>query len=159
MTNKDVTIQGALFSISQPYAAGHVLSDIEASVLNQTRTENVRNNTATNVKKLLEDAMTKEAAELVAAYDAEYSFKTARDGAGKAKRDPLEAEATKIAREIVRAQLKKASKKVGEGEGDVTKEVFDAAVETVSAKEEVIKVAKQRLAAQSRLLDATELSL
>ena len=42
----EITIAGQVFSVPVRYAAGHVLTEGEASALNQTYHENLRNNFA-----------------------------------------------------------------------------------------------------------------
>lgn len=49
-TFTDLTIGGNTFKVKVPYKAGHVLNENEASVLNQTYKENVRNNVAGKIK-------------------------------------------------------------------------------------------------------------
>lgn len=51
---KTIVVQGIEFSAPEPYTAGHVLLDNEASALNQTYAENLRNNFAGNVKEAKE---------------------------------------------------------------------------------------------------------
>lgn len=47
---KSITIQGIAFNAPSPYVAGHVLTEVESEVLNQTFAENLRNNFAPQVK-------------------------------------------------------------------------------------------------------------
>lgn len=51
-----LTIQGLEFTIADPYTAGHTLTENEASALNQTRAENIRNNMARIIKEAKETA-------------------------------------------------------------------------------------------------------
>jgi hypothetical protein len=153
---KEVTIQGAIFNVSQPFAAGHTLTEIEAKVLNQTRTENVRNNVAKRIKELLEAGNNDDAAKVVAEYDAEYEFTSPREG-GSAKMDPLEKEALKIAKEALRAKIKAAGRKVAED--DVTKEQFEEAAAKIAEQEDVIKAAKKRLSDQAKIVDMASVEL
>jgi hypothetical protein len=154
---KEATIAGAVFNISQPYAAGHTLTELEANVLNQTRTENVRNNTAKKIKPLLDEGKLDEATALVAEYDGSYEFTAAREGA--AKLDPIEKESLKIAKEALRAKIKASGRKVGEGEGDVSKEKFEAAAAQLAEGEVIRKAAKARLSSQAKLIESTEIDL
>ena len=73
---RDITIQGVTFSAPTPYATGHVLTEIEANVLNQTYTENLRNNFAPQVKEAKEAGTFDEAsfATKFAEYAASYTF-------------------------------------------------------------------------------------
>lgn len=47
---KSILIQGYNFDAPEPYSAGHVLTEVESGVLNQTFAENLRNNFAGDVK-------------------------------------------------------------------------------------------------------------
>jgi hypothetical protein len=51
---KTKTIEGKNFEISQPYEEGHVITAIEARVLNQTRSENIGNNVRAKLKEAIE---------------------------------------------------------------------------------------------------------
>ena len=60
MQTHDVTIAGNVFAVPLRYAAGHVITEGEASALNQTLCENVRNNLAPKIKKELAEGKTLE---------------------------------------------------------------------------------------------------
>src|SRR5260370_3101350 len=49
-----LTIQGLQFEVAQPYKAGHMLSEGEASQLNQVSAENIRNNFAGTIRTAIE---------------------------------------------------------------------------------------------------------
>lgn len=113
-----VTIQGLEFTTSMPYSPGHVLTEHEASALNQTRSENLRNNFASRVKKALEDLQkaNPERADLTtadldlgalatefAAYEASYSFAQRHV---RAPSDPVEHEAQKLGKARILAALR-----------------------------------------------------
>lgn len=164
MSTRSIMIQGEKFEVSQPYAAGHVLTEVEAKVLNQTRSENIRNNLAKLVKdaKGEADALNPDQhAELqakIAEYDAEYTFSTPGTGGTAARRlDPVEREARTIAREAIKAKLAAEGRKLK----DVDPEKLEAAIEHVASQENTLKIAKKRVAerqkAQSELLDGLEL--
>lgn len=94
---KRVTISGAIFEINAPYAAGHVLTDIEAGVLNQTWCENIRNNTAAKVAELGPE--TSAAEEHVTEYASTYTFSQSGGGRGPAV-DPVTEEAHRILKTV-----------------------------------------------------------
>lgn len=167
-------IAGEQFTISQPYAEGHVLTAAEARSLNQTRSENIGN----NLRKAIEEAKkagksADEMAKLVSEYDTAYSF--AMPGAGGTPRivDPIEREARKLAREVVGARLKELYqiglsgihpdyKDMPEEEGKAkSKERFDAAIDNAAANADVIKQAKKNVAARKATAEsaASELGL
>jgi hypothetical protein len=116
-----IKVQGQFFSFSPRYFEGHVLTSIEADVLNQTFGENLRNNFASRIRdaadKLAENLPDGESARdfseeektvfasEFAAYAESYSFKTPRVGAGPV--DPIDAETKKIAKAIILVHLGK----------------------------------------------------
>lgn len=113
-----ITIQNLQFEASAPYAAGHAINENEATALNQTRVENLRNNFAGTIKAKLEEiskedpARTELSAEEIdelkekfAEYDAEYTFQGKRIGT-RAPVDPVAREANKMAKETITAALK-----------------------------------------------------
>ena len=160
MSTKSITIQGLAVEVLQPYVEGAVITAAEAAALNQTRAENIRNNTAKLVKDaqaeltegevLSDEAMTALKA-AIAAYDASYVFNLGSVGAGRTVRDPIEAEAIRIAKGLVTEAIRKKGHKVK----DVAKEKVAELVATVAASDKVIEAAKKSLAARSKasLLD------
>lgn len=152
---KEITIQGLVVAVAQPYAEGHTISAAEAAALNQVRAENIRNNTAKLVKEATKDLgegdvlPDETAAELrakIAAYDAEYVFTLASVGGGRTVRDPIEAEARKIARGLVTENLRAKGIKVK----DVAKEKIDEAIARVAASDKVLAAAKKSVEARSK---------
>lgn len=103
-----ITIGGETLQVPQPFAAGHVLSANEASALNQTYAENVRNNMAGKLKAL-KDAGTFDLEVFqgqVDDYTNDYEFGQ-RTGGGRTG-DPVMAEALSITRDLVRQAISKA---------------------------------------------------
>ena len=148
MANKEITIQGVVFEVTQPYVEGHVVTEAEAKALNQTRSENVRNNMAKAVKDAntaagegnpLSDDVLTSLGQAVAEYDAAYVFTLASVGGGRKSRDPVEVEANKIARAAIMGKLKEMGKKVA----DVDKDALAAKVAEVAASDGVMKAAKK----------------
>jgi hypothetical protein len=104
-----LTIAGKTYEVSPRYAEGHVLTANEASTLNQTLYENLRNNFAGKVKDDGE-AATQEAFDK---YVESYKFGE-RSGGGGGSRDPIEVEAMNLAREAVRKAITAKGGKVGD---------------------------------------------
>lgn len=101
-----LTIAGHSFTLDTPFEAGHVLNEAEASVLNQTWLENIRNNTAKHVKKAVEDG--EDPTKIVEDYASSYQFGVRVAGTGAVRTaDPVEREALKIAKAEVKAALAK----------------------------------------------------
>jgi hypothetical protein len=112
---RDITIQGVVFSAPSPYAVGHVLNENEASVLNQTFSENLRNNFAPKLKAVIDentkagvDALTIEQIGTLqtefAAYAAAYKFGAVGAGGARGPADPIGDLALSKARAKVQAQ-------------------------------------------------------
>lgn len=153
---KEITIAGQTFPVSQPYAAGHVITEAEAKALNQVRAENVRNNTASKVKAAMEGTQkegepTKDTiAAYVAKYDAEYVFTLASVGGGRKPTDPAEVEALRIARGMFadwaagkKLTVKAIREKIGE-------DAYEAKLAEIAEREDVVKEAKRRVAARQK---------
>lgn len=135
MTDREeITIQGLDFSFIPRYSAGHVLTENEASALNQVLGENLRNNFASKVRKAKEEAGegntpdTDALQEELDAYAAEYQFGVRKAAAPK---DPVEAKARSMARAAISAALRAGGQKVK----DFTDEAFANAIDTVMASE------------------------
>ena len=158
---KAITIQGFEFEILTPYAEGHVVNEAEAKALNQTRLENVRNNAARVVKAATDEEgnLVDEAAvrAQIAEYDANYVFTLASVGGGRKPSDPVEAEALRMARAAITAQLRAAGRKAK----DIDKDVLDAAVAKLAGQDNLRKAAakavKERAALAEGALDALDL--
>lgn len=110
---EQITIQGVEFTAPVLYFEGHVLTENEAGVLNQTLHENLRNNFAGRVKAAKEEAE-KNGVELdptplyeaFAEYAANYQFGVRRPGSSPVSRDPVQNRAMVLARQIVRSAIK-----------------------------------------------------
>lgn len=151
------TINGLVFEISQPYAEGHVVTEAEARVLNQTRAENIGNNLRAKIKELQDAGAPFEAiAEVVAARDAEYVFTLAAARASR-QMDPYEKEANKIARELLKAHLAESGRKLTVAPEGLTEEEWSEKIENevdrIAATEQVVKAAKQRVDARRKQAD------
>jgi len=156
---REATIAGLTFTISTPYAEGHVCTPAEAKALNQTRTENISNATRKKIDALADaegafsEAATAEAVALVAEYDANYVFTLASVGGGRAPADPVEREALSIARGLVTAQLKGSGRKVK----DVDADKLAAKIAEVAEMEQVIAQAKKNVNARTKMADGIAL--
>lgn len=160
MPDKEITIQGVAFNVTQPYAEGHVVTEAEAKALNQTRSENVRNNMAKSVKDAkaehgdtLPDDVLTSLGLAVSEYDKAYVFTLASVGGGRKSRDPVEIEANKIARAAIMGKLKELGKKLA----DVDKDKLAAKIAEVAGSDKVVKAAKKAVADRAALAsDALE---
>lgn len=153
---KTKVIHDVSFEISQPYEAGHVLSEAEAKALNQVRSENIGNNVRAKIKELLDAGKQDEAKALVAEKDSAYEFTLASVSAS-AKLDPVEREARALAREYIKAHLAQTGRKINVPPEGETKESWaekiEANIETLAAKDEILKEAKRAVDQKRKRLD------
>lgn len=156
----ELTIQSQTVVIPQPFAAEHVCTANEASVLNQTLGENIRNNLAERIKKTAaegaeakSDAGTIQTAcqAVVDEYVKVYEFGVRRGGGGARTTDPVEAELMVIAKSKVKAAwIKKGFKLKDLSTGRLTELAKDAISKRPGWREE----AERRV--EQRAQDATE---
>lgn len=152
-----VTIAGSKFDLTPVYSAGHVLTEIEAKVLNQTRFENIRNNMASLVKE--ETAKGTDPAKIakaVADYEASYTFTSGRvAGAGTRQLDPIERIARRIAKENIRIYLASQGRKLSTVPAGLTedqwKEKLEAKIEAMAQREDVLAAAREEHKALEKL--------
>lgn len=163
MATKEITVQGLLVEVTQPYEAGHALTEAEAKALNQVRAENIGNNVRKAIKELanedgsFSDEAAAEARNLVSQKDAEYEFTLASVGTGRRITDPLEVECRRLARDYVNGLIKDKGMTVKgykEANGD---EKYDGLVAQVSENPDVVKMAKKNLADKNKLAESIEI--
>lgn len=161
-TFRRVTIAGETFEVRVPYAEGHTLNAAEASVLNQTFTENIRNNAAGRIKAAKEKAEAdgttfsldtpvategedagKTLRQLITEYADTYQFgvRTVRSAEPA---DPVEREARSIAREAITAKLRANGVK----RKDISEEAFEEALAKHSKNPQIVKEAQRRVKAK-----------
>jgi hypothetical protein len=157
--SKQIVIQGVSVEVSTPYAEGHTVTVAEAKALNQVRAENIRNNMASKVKEIEGDAeelsqeQLDQIAQLVSQYDAEYEFTMASAGGGRTT-DPLEAEAKRIAKQLV----SNAARNQGLKLKDIPQEKLDAKIAEVMELPEVQKAAADALKKKQKLAEAASVA-
>lgn len=161
-----ITIQGQTFRVPIRYAAGHALTEGEASALNQTLHENLRNNFAKKVAEGVEAGVPLETLQQqLDDYANDYQFGV-RTGGGGFRGDPVMTLAMGIARELVRTAIKakgydmddwpapkisQAAKALLEQQGTDGK-IISTARKQVEAEKEA---AKEAMASVNELLGAT----
>ena len=148
------TINGLQFEISEPYAEGHVVSAIEARVLNQTRSENIGNNARAKIKEMQEgDATDQDIVDYVTGIDQNYVFTAAGVSASR-KLDPVEREARKLARELIKTHLATSGRKLSTVPEGMTEEEWDdklaAEIDRISQDEQIVKAATKNVAAKQK---------
>ncbi len=155
-------INGISFAISQPYVAGHTISEIEAKVLNQTRSENIGNNVRQMIKDMQEglgkfENLGAQPESAIVAYvtefDAAYEFKSASEG-GRTSRDPYETEARKLARELVKSSLAAKGRKLTDVPEGMDKDSWDdklaTEIDRIASAEGVLAQAKKNVDAKRK---------
>lgn len=160
-----INLLGVEAEVTGPYAEGHTLNAIEASVLNQTWKENVGNNVRKAVAALFETEVTAEdgtkstvavektpeliqkAVDLILAAAAEYSFSERKSGGGRRVMDAFEKECRAIAKEMLTDRLSKQ----GIALKDVAKEDAEAKITEWAAHPKVQAAAKKALDARAKL--------
>jgi len=148
---KEITVQGVLVEVSQPYAEGHQITEAEAKALNQVRAENIGNNVRTKIKEMLEsvdgdvEKIAKDARALVAEKDKDYIFTLASVGGGATRLDPLTKECRSLAKQYVTGKIKEkgmTQKEYLEKNGeDSIKEL----VAQISENPKIVEAAKKNL--------------
>lgn len=145
------------FVCSMPYDAGHQINEAEARVLNQTRRENLGNNFRKLVsayKEGADDALTlEELQKKFAEADAGYVFTLANASASR-KFTPIEREARNIARGLIRQELDKEGRKIGDVPEGFTQDEWDDAIEAqvdeFANLPEVVAIATETVNARSK---------
>lgn len=156
---KTITVQGLMVEVSQPYEAGHTVTEAEAKALNQVRAENIGNNVRKAINELKDDeslsddARQKAAQKLVNEKDAGYEFTLASVG-GRQTLDPLAKEARAIAKNYITGKIKESGTTI---KAYLEKNGDDAIAQKVAEIEEhpeIIKAAKKAIAERQKLADA-----
>lgn len=159
---EQITIQGQLFNVPLPFAAGHVLTAGQAATLNQTYHEGIRNNLA---KKAKEGTLTQED---VDAYAEEYKDSIGDRSGGGGPQNPILTKAMNIARAKVKQRLKEligqpGSAYYGRKISDFTAEAITSAAKAIIEKDPSImetareQVELERKHAASAIQDLTDI--
>jgi len=144
---EQITISGHSFNVPVRYEEGHELTAGEASALNQTYHENLRNNFSKKVKDAGEGADLSSLQAELDTYAEAYAFGVRTAGTG-ISRDPVMAEAMRIARKQVAELIKKAGKKPSAYEPAA----INAAAKGLLDKDpNIMEMAKARVAEQQSL--------
>jgi hypothetical protein len=151
MSTDQITISGHTFNVPVRYEEGMELTAGEASALNQTYHENLRNNFAKKVKDAGASADLSALQSELDTYAGTYQFGVRTGGGVGVSRDPVMSEAMRIAKDKLRELIKKAGKKPS----DFTNETITAkAKELLDRQPEILALAKQRVAEQQALASA-----
>ena len=147
---EQITIAGHSFNVPVRYEEGHELTAGEASALNQTYHENLRNNFAKKVKDAGASAdLTALQAELDK-YATEYQFGVRTSSGVGVSRDPVMSEALRIAVK----QIKDLIKAKGGKPSDYEASAINGAAKTLLSRpegEQILAVARARVEEQKQL--------
>jgi hypothetical protein len=157
-----ISVQSYDMPVVEKYHAGHVLNENEAKALNQTRWENLRNNFASTVKAAVkehfggepeEDARLPDdkIAELVTEFEAlseNYQFHVRQPGSGAERRDPVLAEAMKMALSAIKNQIRSEHGKVTDYKSE---DLNAAAKNIVETDEEYMEAARKTVATREKM--------
>jgi DNA repair ATPase RecN len=151
------TINGLEFDISSPYVDGQTIGPAEAKALNQVRAENIGNNARAKIKEMQErEAPLSEIAAYVAEIDQAYVLTVARVSAGR-KLDPYEREATRMARELLKAHLASTGRKLTTAPEGLTEDEWEEKVqgeiERLAATDDIVKAAKAEVDRKKKTAD------
>ncbi len=150
MSTKEITIGGAIVTVTTPYAEGHTMNEAEAKSLNQTRAENIANNCRKFVSEknegtakspIFSEGDLTAIADHIEAYDAKYVFTLASVGGGRTPIDPLERECLLVVKEHIKGKIKEAGGLLK----DYDKDALEAKYASLIDEPQVIKVAKARI--------------
>lgn len=139
-----ITIAGHAFNVPSRYSEGHVLTANEAAALNQTFHENLRNNFAKTVKEAGETPDLADLQSKLDAYAESYQFGVRASSGPRAPVDPVGKEAFLIAREAVKAAIRRKGLNPSSYEAKQIAELAAAALE--KNKDRFTEIAKQRIA-------------
>lgn len=157
---KTATILDIEFPVTQPYDAGHVLTEAEAKALNQVRKENLVNQFRSKVKAHRDGAEgALDADQLQAEFakiDSAYVFTVANVSA-TAKYTPVEKEARSLAKEWIKGQLAATNRKLS----DIDEDKLEAKIAEVAAMPDIVKLAEKNIRERDKLakLELGELGL
>jgi|SRR5215471_2578499 len=148
-----ITIQGKSLRVPVKYAEGHTLKANEASALNQTFWENLRNNFASKVKEGVEAGLDDSTLqEQLDDYAADYEFGERRGGGGF-RGDPVMTAAMGIAREMIRTAVK--AKGIEEFSAAKVTETAKALLEKQGPDGVIINAARAQVEAEKKAADST----
>lgn len=163
---KIISIFDLDFTVSQPYEAGHTVTEAEAKALNQVRKENLGNNFRGTVKKAVEEAgvdadgkavplADAKIAELTATFtdlDSKYVF-TLANATSSRKLEPWEREVRTLIKGAIREQL--AAETPPRKMSDLSDEEVESIIDGNSDNPDIVKAAKKAIADRQKIAGFT----
>ena len=148
-----MTISKLKFNVRAPYREADVLNGNDAGQLNQTFREGIRNNKASQVLKMIAEGRShKDIQQMITDYEVDYVFGT-RGAGGVRSSDPVETEARRLARGMVKQAIQKAGKVFSNYGGDQINTMITLAIENHPSitEQAEINVEAQRVATEDVL--------
>lgn len=143
-----ITIQGKTFWVPLRYKAGHVLNENEASTLNQTLHENLRNNFAKKVTEADEAGVDHAVLQQqLDDYANDYQFGV-RTGGGGFRGDPVVTCAMNMARDAVRKVIKEKGLDADEWPPSKISQAAKALLERQGEDGRIISLARKQVEAE-----------
>jgi hypothetical protein len=166
----EIKIQDIVFACPRPYAEGHVLTAGEATALNQTFAENIRNNTAALVKARndlqeradkgedINGSQIRSDEELIDEFEKyarqyEFGIRSVR-GVSEGRLNPVEREARKIATQQIKDALRERNITLK----SVSDEKMEELVNKLATSEKVVALARKRVE-ETKSISLEELNL
>lgn len=148
------TVQDCAVEVNMPYKEGHVLTFVEALVLNRLRAASIAKRARADIEKVLSnghdpDEQDKEIQKIVEQEAEVFQFRPRGAGLAKPKLTPLEKEARKLARAYVKRIYDKKDRSINDN-----REQYNEDVGRVAAHPTTIAAAKRLLAQQEKLFAA-----
>ncbi len=147
---EQITIAGHSFNVPVRYEEGHELTAGEASALNQTYHENLRNNFAKKVKDAGASADLAALQAELDQYAEAYQFGVRTSGGGGVSRDPVMSEAMRIAKTQIGDLIRAKGGKVTDYEPTAITAAAKALLDKPQGAQ-IMEVAKARVEEQKRL--------
>ncbi len=152
-----IVVMERTYTVNLPYHEGHVLTASEASVLNQTYKENLRNNFVGSVRRAIERNEPPPTQEDFEAYAKDYTFGSRR-GKLQIKLDPVGTEERKLCDLRIRQALKDKGIKFASVDKDKFHSLVQGLVESGKFRAKAEEIVRQRQATEDFSLDLESLS-
>ncbi len=147
---EQITIAGHSFNVPLRYEEGHELTAGEASALNQTYHENLRNNFAKKVKDAGGSPDIPALQAELDAYASEYAFGVRSSGGGGRTTDPVMSEALRIAKKQINDLIRAKGGKPGDYEPSALTNAAKALLSRPQGAQ-IMEVARARIEEQKSL--------
>jgi hypothetical protein len=148
------TVNDQTFDVQDIYEAGHTLNEFEAAALNEVRASKIASAWGQRIRQAAKKGREFDGSQAaLEQYAAAYQLgNMPRGPVGKGAKDPVAAEAKRVATEMLRAHIK------AQGAKPSAVANFDQLVEELAAREDIVARARERVEA-AKSIAIGELSL